>query len=295
MCRSQLLSGKVIYSLKDKGIFRLAELDLGTGQLVYLTNPSAGGDDMNANLSPDGKTAVFYSGRTGFQQIWRIDLQTKALQQLTNNKASDYDPSVSPDGSLIVFKSNRMDGYGDIYVMNKDGTRQTNLTPQRKSSEEWDPCFSRDGSKIFFVSRLTPGDPNTDELFVMDANGKNIKQLTHNDYPDWYPSVNPVTGSLAFISKTRRGSNDDIFVMNADGTGRKQLTQAFGDVGDPAWSPNGDRILFLRNDRFYQTYVMLPDGSQITKAPAQHDTQLGPVWMLSTANVAERSSKRLSD
>jgi len=272
------MSGQLLYSLLSGGHYAIAGLDLSSGTLTSLSVPGTA-DDMNPQVSPDQRYAVFYSNRDGDQEIWRLDLVDLSVTQLTFNTASDYDPSYSPDGSKIVFKSNRDDGYGDIFIMNADGSGQVNLTAGRSTSEDWDPVFSPDGSKIYFVSRLTIGDPSSDEIFVMNADGSNVQRLTNNAVPDWYPAVDSVTGRMAFVSKSAPASDDDLFVINADGSGRTQLTTGNGDEGDPAWSPDGGRLVFVRwNGSAYETYIANADGSAATLAPPQSGQQLGPCW-----------------
>ena len=78
-----------------------------------------------------------------------MDADGSNQTRLTNNQASDFFPSFSPDGSKIAFTSNR-DGSYEIYVMNADGSNQTRLT--NDPADDDDPSFSGDGSKIAFYS-----------------------------------------------------------------------------------------------------------------------------------------------
>ena len=86
---------------------------------------------------------------------------TADITRLTNNSSYDYSPSWSPDGTKIAFNSDR-DGYEEIYVMNADGTNQTNIS--NNNSYDYSPFWSPDGSKIVFVSDR---DGNF-EIYVMD-------------------------------------------------------------------------------------------------------------------------------
>jgi Tol biopolymer transport system component len=113
------------------------------------------------------------------------------VRRLTASGARDRAqyPSWSPDGSRIVFATNR-DGNYEIYVMNADGTQPLRLTVT--SASENSPAWSPDGSLIAFCSSLS-GAPADTEIFGMSADGSNRRQLTSavgNDYainPDWKP------------------------------------------------------------------------------------------------------------
>jgi len=94
--------------------------------------------------------------------------------------AEGDEPRFSPDGKKIVFVSRRTKN-NDIWLMNTDGTLQTQLTSSPKDDEN--PCFSPDGRHIVFASNRT-GDF---EIYVMEADGGNVRQLTSNPSDDTQP------------------------------------------------------------------------------------------------------------
>ena len=96
------------------------------------------------------------------------------------------------------------------------------------------------------------------EIYVMNADGSGVVQLTENDSSDWFPAWSPDGMRILFTSD--RGNDlevHDIYVMNADGSGVEQLTYGF-DNYSPVWSPDGDRIAFASRA---EIYVMNADGS----------------------------------
>ena len=130
----------------------------------------------------------------------------------------NWAPSWSPDGTKIAFESGIDDvvyNY-EIYVMNADGSNQTNLT--NNSSQDKYPTWSPDGSKIAFYSMRD----GNDEIYVMNADGSNQTRLTNNSDSDKYPLWSPDGSKIAFLKVMY--PNWDIYVMNADGSNQTRLT-----------------------------------------------------------------------
>ena len=174
----------------------------GSNQTRLTNNPAA---DVKPQWSPDGKKIAFQTTRNGKEDVYVMNSDGSNETRLTNNPASDLGLSWSPDGKKIAFASRR-DGnseifYGntEIYIMNADGSNQTRLT--NNPSFDMVPCWSPDGKKIAFYSLRNDVPPEKDErlwyemnaeIYVMNADGSEQKNITNNPAYDGYPSWSPL-------------------------------------------------------------------------------------------------------
>lgn len=269
-------TGSILFVSNHTGNQDIYLMDLATLKAINLTNNPS--DDMNPQVTTDGRLMAFYSNRDGDNEIYLMNLSDYSVTQLTNNKAGDYDPSFSPDGSLIVFKSNRDDGYGDVFIVNPGG-EEKNLTSARAQTEEWDPVFSPDSTKIFFVSRMGT-DHTTDEIFSMNIDGTEMTQLTNNEVPDWYPAISSKNGKLAFISNDDNASSDTIFLSDLSLINKQGVKNITGASDDPSWDANGDKIIFVNDqDGDYDLYQMSANGSNIQKIADTSSEELSPIYL----------------
>ena len=187
----------------------------------------------------------------------------------------------------IAFVSDR-DGNEEIYVMNADGTGQTNLS--QNDALDNDPRLSPDGTKIAFVSNRD-GNFNS-EIYVMNVDGTGQTNLSQNDAPvDASPRWSPDGTKIAFVSNRLDGTNLDIHVMNPDGTGQTNLSQNVSALdGDPRWSPDGTKIAFVRDTDGDldgdEIFVMNADGTGQTNLSQNEAADFDARWSPDGTKIA---------
>lgn len=203
--------------------------------------------DLRPAWSPDGTRLAFYSGRSGNDDIWAIDVDGNAEAQLTEDPGRDRRPSWSPDGTKIVFDSNRA-GSHDIWIMNADGSDQRPLTTD--PGTEMFASFSPDGSQIIYYGYKE----GRNDIWTMEIDGSNLRSLTNGladekqnqcTFACHTPAFSPDGQTIAFHADNDGARN--IWVMDANGNNPRQLTvtSSNSDTSNylPSWSPDG-RIIF---------------------------------------------------
>jgi hypothetical protein len=131
-------------------------------------------DEMQAPcLLPDGRNVLFAALKEGVSDIWKLDMQTGAVVNLTNDSYADNDPQVSPDGKLVVYER-RISGHAKLYAFPlADPSKKTQLT--FGAFDDTGPYFSSDGSKVFYSSGEDDDIPN---LRSLDLQSGAVAQYT---------------------------------------------------------------------------------------------------------------------
>ena len=258
------------------GLLVAPAVALGDHILALLNGKSTPGDVQTPAWSPDGRKLAFVSERDGNGEIYVMNADGSAQENLTRQPAGDSHPSWSPDGRRIGFVSRR-DGNAEIYVMNADGSGLLNLT--RAPSDDLDPAWSPDGRAIAFVVqkqcvRRPCAAAYETYLYVVNADGSGLRRLTtrpaHLFNPSWSAD-----------GKTIRYGRS---LVNADGSGSSELPRNVPLAG--VWSPDGQRIAVVsvahsfaeaRNPSKLGLFVMNADGSNARRV-AGKATSGEPAW-----------------
>jgi TolB protein len=165
----------------------------------------------------------------GASSIVEMDLRSRRSRQLTQTSAIDTGPCYAPNGSQIVFESDR-EGNQQLYLMNSDGSgpRRISLGDGRYSTPVWSPR----GDYIAFTKQLI----GRFLIGVIKPDGSGERILTegfHNEGPTWAPN-----GRVLMFFREQPGPQGGPRLYSIDLTGyneREVATPSF--ASDPAWSP----------------------------------------------------------
>jgi Tol biopolymer transport system component len=197
--------------------------------------------------------------------------------------ATGAQATVPGGNGLIAFTSTRA-GNSDIAVLDPCGAVTTLV---RGPAAELRPAWSPDGRRLAFMSNRD-GDF---EIYVVDADGSNVRRLTDDPGNDFNPAWSPDGKEIAWNSD--RGGDFKVYVMKADGTGVRRLTDAPGVDSVPSWSPRGDEIAFESSrDGKAEIYVMNADGGDqrdVSNDPNAND--LNPAWSPNGRRIAFTSDR----
>ena len=268
--------------------------------------------------SPDSSRIAFHctfgrrlSNGTGDFEICVVNMDGTDLIQLTDTEGENKLAAWSPDGNKLAFQSNR-DGwptlpdyqplgydpgeFGDdeIYLMNIDGSGQTNLTNNPREDDEF-PAWSRDGHLVF--SRYGC-------LMVMNADGSGLAPIglceDGGHFPDWYQPVKTSNTSfemdarcsIAFVDE--RNGQTDIFTTLADGSTPLQLTNDVAQEMWPAWSPDGTQIVYQKYEAHHsnpEIFLMAADGSGQVNLTNNLGDDWTPAWSSDGMQIAFYSQR----
>jgi Tol biopolymer transport system component len=198
-------------------------------------------------------------------------------------------PAAALADSRIAFTNFIDDGTQKILTVGADGTGLTEVSSSLTGFDT-DPTWSPDGDRLAFTRRVDNdgnGQMDSNEIFIVDADGGNLTQLTHNGIHEMYPDWSPDGRKIAF---TRSDNGNISFVTIADGR-ETEVTRDDAFDYNPDWSPDGTKIAFDRYvDDHYGAHVANVDGTGVTNMT---DSDLvndeGPVWSPDGSRLAVTS------
>jgi Tol biopolymer transport system component len=242
------------------------------GTDLWLSRAHQGGDIALTNGVAVGRYAwshsaskiAFDAETNGLTNLWSINADGSGMQQLTSYSLSSSlgyggatDPQWSPDDSKIAYVYYSNAPVENIWVMNADGSAQTQIT-QLTQANSFSPAWTPDGHKIVYLSyRALNGTDaaNTGaNIWIMNADGSGTTPLTSVTISDYYFefALSPDGSKIAFSSsRALDGSNNlgaasNIWIMNIDGSALTPLTTLVNAGSyNVAWSADSSRIGFV--------------------------------------------------
>lgn len=194
--------------------------------------------------------------------IYKANLKGEIIDTLTSEPGYDAEATLSPQGDKIVFTSTRT-GDLELFLMDTDGSNVVQVTDEL--GYDGGAFFSPDGTQLLFrasrpkteeeiekyTSLLERGlvEPTEMELFIVNIDGTDMRQITDLGNANWAPYFHPSGEKIVFSSNhnSTRGFPFNIFMINPDGSDLQQIT--FDDTFDsfPMFSYDGTKIVFASN------------------------------------------------
>lgn len=260
-------AGKLAFVTDRGGQQTIMTSDLFFGEVQ--SHPVQGKNIIGPRWSPRGERIIFTSYRTGFPDIYVLNLQSRTLDTFVSFKGTNSGGRFSPDGSRVAMVLSG-EGNPEIYVGNAQGRQIKRLT--NNQSVEASPAWSPDGSRLVFTSDAAGGP----QLYVMPAGGGQMSRLVtevsrYCAEPDW-SRADP--NKIVFTAGVGKGYQIAVYDFSA--RKGKQVSKAPYDAVEPVWCADGrhvvctfrtatDRALFL---------VDTETGKGVRLSP----TALGNAW-----------------
>jgi TolB protein len=209
-------------------------------------------DDGQSAWSPDGRRIAFKSRRDRNNELYVMNWDGSDQTRLTNTfQVSEGQPAWSPDGRRLLYRQtadNPIVQNADIWQIDVNPASPNPRPVLQRTGDERYPSYSPDGTKIVFRGDLDLIDHSGDEeLFVMNADGTNVVQLTRNAVFDSGPAFSPDGRRIVFSGyRDGRYFRDPeawgLFELAPDGTGLRRLLRGY--YHNAAWSPDGMQLVF---------------------------------------------------
>lgn len=270
MC-DQIFVGKVPTKEGEKFNYKLVSTGKGRTTCAFFTRDNKHIIYASTHLGGDECPPVPDRSKYGNKYIWPLypsfdifmaDLNGNIVKQLTNSKGYDAEATLSPDGKKMVYTSTK-DGDIELYIMDLETGNEKRITYQ--VGYDGGAWFSPDGTKLIwrasrpktnadiqeFKSLLAENivAPTNMEVFIANADGSNIRQVTSLGQANWAPAYMPDSKRIIFASNHEypRGFPFNLYTMNEDGSNLQKISRDQGFDAFPMFSPNGKKIVFCSN------------------------------------------------
>jgi TolB protein len=206
-------------------------MDMKTRQAKPISQKE--GINSGAVFLAGGNSIALTLTASGNAEIYEMDLGSGETRKITGHFSSDVDPSITSDGSLMTFLSDRP-GKAMIYTLDPRGTEKNVKRISFVGQFNATPRFSPDGKEIVFSSWLD----NSFDLFRISADGQGLSRLTKDFGSNEDPTYSNDGEFIAFTSQrviSRSRADQNIYIMDRDGGILGAITSGFGNCISPRW------------------------------------------------------------
>lgn len=244
---------------------------------------------------------IYAYGMNTSREIYLLNPASGETRQVTANRFRDEAPSMSPDGTMIVFASYRSPDLWELYTLNLISGAEKEITKFNGMARwpAWSPV--QDDDRILFEGRESKtGRPNyMQNIWMAHADGSDMERLTDSgvdEDPEWSPDGKSIIFVRALSDTNSNGmvdlnDNKDIFQLDLDSMVLTNLTNTpKNDDFDTSWSFDGQWIVFcsVRGDAdgnrktnlddSRDLYIIRPDGSQENRIDLGNLRTFDPNW-----------------
>lgn len=230
---------------------------------IPLTSDPA--NEWDPTYSAEARSVVFVSDRDGWPHLYKVSIDGGAWQGFLFGNYCTADPCYSFNDTKIAYASKQNENW-DIYMMDTSGYNKKQITTNL--ADDRSPCFSTDGSKIYFISNRDENEIGDWEIYVIDTTGVGIAtkvilnaqdQPLLLDYTEHDPCCSPTDANIIIFttnvatptySTNEPRINFELFSYDFTTRDTNRLTESWNDaVGKQLWnssmpcfSPDGERI-----------------------------------------------------
>jgi Tol biopolymer transport system component len=240
-------------------------------RLIYASTHLAGDD---CPPEPDRRQGYVWPIYPSYD-IFSANADGSGLKRLTTESGYDAEGVIAPNGTKVVFTSMR-DGDLEIYTMSADGSGVTRLTHQ--TGYDGGPFYSWDGRYIVYRAYHPDTEdelknyqalltqhlikPTRAEIYVMNADGSDKRQITQNGMANWAPFMHPNNRQVIFASNLHDPERHSfsLYLVNTDGSGLERVTYGARFDSFPMFSQDGKQLVFAstrnaKGDREFNIFI----------------------------------------
>ncbi len=267
----QIFIGKVPQKKGEKFEYKMVSPGKGRTTCAFFTKDNKHIIYASTHLGDTVCPPVPDRAKYGNKYIWPLyssydifmaDLNGKIVKQLTNAKGYDAEATLSPDGKKMIYTSDK-DGDLELYIMDLKTGKEKRIT--NVLGYDGGAWFSPDGKKLIWRASRPKTDaeikeykellaqglvaPTNMEIFIANADGSNIRQVSNFGQANWAPTYMPDSKRIIFASnhEYKRGFPFNLYTINEDGTGITKISRDKGFDAFPMFSPDGKKIAFSSN------------------------------------------------